>query len=105
MNVRLSHLRITASAGTGKTFRLTDRIVELVLLEKIGWKELELTPEERESARHCAREAAQEYREDAVLDWIRNGKWERLAVKVDYDDFEELGLGRFIEEKAIEVEE
>ena len=72
---------------------------------EIGWKELELTPEERESARHCAREAAQEYREDAVLDWIRNGKWERLAVKVDYDDFEELGLGRFIEEKAIEVEE
>ena len=33
------------------------------------------------------------------------GKWERLAVKVDYDDFEELGLGRFIEEQAIEVEE
>jgi len=25
-------------------------------------------------------------------------------VKADYDDFEELGLGRFIEEKAIEVE-
>ena len=74
-------------------------------LEKIGWKDLELTSEERESARHCAREAAQEYREDAVLDWIRKGKWERLAVKVDYDDFEELGLGRFIEEKAIEVEE
>jgi ATP-dependent exoDNAse (exonuclease V) beta subunit len=32
MSVRLSHLRITASAGTGKTFRLTDRIVELLLL-------------------------------------------------------------------------
>ena len=32
MTVRLSHLRITASAGTGKTFRLTDRIVELLLL-------------------------------------------------------------------------
>ena len=73
-------------------------------LEKIGWKELELTPAERESARDCAREAAKEYREDAVLDWIRKGRWERLAVKVNYDDFEELGLGRFIEEKAIEVE-
>ena len=32
MSVRLSHLRITASAGTGKTFRLTDRMVELLLL-------------------------------------------------------------------------
>jgi hypothetical protein len=28
-----------------------------------------------------------------------------LAVKAEYDDFEELGLGRFIEERAIEVEE
>ena len=72
-------------------------------LEKIGWTELALTKEERESARHCAREAAQEYRKDAVLDWIREGKWERLAVKVSYDDFEEMGLGRFIEEQAIEV--
>ena len=70
---------------------------------KIGWTELGLTPEERESARRCAQEAAKEYREDAVLDWIRKGKWERLAVKVGYDDFEEMGLGRFIEEQAIEV--
>ena len=74
-------------------------------LEKIGWTELALTPAERESARHCAREAAKEYREDAVLDWIQKGKWERLAVKAEYDDFEEMGLGRFIEEQAIEVEE
>ena len=72
-------------------------------LAEIGWKPLVLTKEERESARQCAREAAKEYREDAVLDWIRQGKWERFAVKADYDDFEELGLGRFIEEKAIEV--
>jgi hypothetical protein len=48
---------------------------------------------------------AREYREDAVLEWIRKGKWERLAVKADYDDFEELALGRFIEEKAVEVAE
>ena len=43
MNVRLSHLRITASAGTGKTFRLTDRIVELVLLGVEPRKILALT--------------------------------------------------------------
>ena len=73
-------------------------------LEEIGWKPLILSPEERESARSCAREVAKEVREDAVLDWIRKGSWERLAVKAEYDDFEELGLGRFIEEKAIEVE-
>jgi ATP-dependent helicase/nuclease subunit B len=74
-------------------------------LEEIGWKPLFLSREERESARKCAREVAQEVREDAVLDWIQKGKWERLAVKAEYDDFEELGLGRFIEERAIEVEE
>lgn len=73
-------------------------------LAEIGWKPLVLTQEERESARQCAREVAQEYRSDLVLEWIRKGKWERLAVKTDYDDFGELGLGRFIEEKAIEVE-
>jgi len=73
-------------------------------LAEIGWKPLVLTGEERESARKCAQEAAQEFRSNAVLDWIRKGKWERLAVKADYDDFEELGLGRFIEEKALEVE-
>jgi len=73
-------------------------------LGEIGWKPLDLTKEERESARECAREAAQEYRTDAVLDWIRQGKYERLAVSADYDDFEEMGLGRFIEEKALEVE-
>ena len=73
-------------------------------LAEIGWKPLALTGEERESARQCAREAAREYREDAVLDWIRQGKWERLAVSADYDDFEEMGLGRFIEEQAMEVE-
>ncbi len=73
-------------------------------LAEIGWKPLALTGEERESARQCAREAAREYREDAVLDWIRQGKWERLAVLADYDDFEEMGLGRFIEEQALEVE-
>lgn len=43
MSVRLSHLRITASAGTGKTFRLTDRIVELVLLGVEPRKILALT--------------------------------------------------------------
>ena len=43
MNVRLSHLRITASAGTGKTFRLTDRIVELLLLGVEPRKILALT--------------------------------------------------------------
>lgn len=73
-------------------------------MAEIGWKPLGLNEVERESARRCACEAAQEYRSDAVLDWIRKGKWERLAVKADYDDFEELGLGRFIEERAIEVE-
>ena len=73
-------------------------------LEEIGWKPLFLSQEERESARNCAREVAKEVREDVVLDWIQKGKWDRLAVKADYDDFEELGLGRFIEEKAIEVE-
>lgn len=73
-------------------------------LAEIGWKPLGLNEVERESARRCACEAAQEYRSDAVLDWIHKGKWERLAVKADYDDFEELGLGRFIEERAIEVE-
>jgi ATP-dependent helicase/nuclease subunit B len=73
-------------------------------LEEIGWKPLFLSREERESARKCAREVAQEVREDAVLGWIQKGKWERLAVKAEYDDFEELGLGRFIEERAIEVE-
>ena len=46
-----------------------------------------------------------EFRSDVVLDWIRKGKWERLAVKADYDDFEELGLDRFIEERAIEIAE
>jgi ATP-dependent helicase/nuclease subunit B len=74
-------------------------------LEEIGWKPLFLSQEERESARNCAREVAKEVREDAVLDWIRKGRWERLAVKAEYDDFEELGLGRFIEEEAIEVAE
>ena len=74
-------------------------------LAEIGWKPLVLTNEEKESARKCAREVAREYREDAVLEWIRKGKWERLAVKADYDDFEELALGRFIEEKAVEVTE
>jgi ATP-dependent helicase/nuclease subunit B len=72
-------------------------------LKEIGWKRLELREGERESARRCAREAAKEFRSDAVLDWIREGKWERLAVKAPYDDFEEMGLGRFIEEKAVEV--
>lgn len=72
-------------------------------LAEIGWKPLVLNDVERESARRCAREVAQEYRTDAVLEWIRKGKWERLAVKADYDDFEELGLRRFIEEKSIEV--
>ena len=72
-------------------------------MAEIGWKPLVLNDVERESARRCAREVAQEYRTDAVLEWIRKGKWERLAVKVDYDDFEELGLRRFIEEKSIEV--
>ena len=43
MSVRLSHLRITASAGTGKTFRLTDRIVELLLLGVEPRKILALT--------------------------------------------------------------
>ena len=43
MSVRLSHLRITASAGTGKTFRLTDRIVELLLLGVEPRKNLALT--------------------------------------------------------------
>jgi hypothetical protein len=38
------------------------------------------------------------------LDWIRQGKYGRLAVSADYDDFEEMGLGRFIEEQALEVE-
>ncbi|NDD82368.1 MAG: hypothetical protein EBZ53_07400 [Verrucomicrobia bacterium] len=71
---------------------------------KQRWKPLVLSAEERESARECAREAAQEYRTDAVLDWIRQGKYGRLAVSADYDDFEEMGLGRFIEEKALEVE-
>jgi ATP-dependent helicase/nuclease subunit B len=73
-------------------------------LGEIGWKPLDLKKEERESARECAREAAQEYRADAVLDWIRQGKYGRLAVSADYDDFEEMGLGRFIEEQALEVE-
>jgi hypothetical protein len=73
-------------------------------LGEIGWKPLDLKKEERESARECAREAAQEYRTDAVLDWIRQGKYGRLAVSADYDDFEEMGLGRFIEEQALEVE-
>ena len=41
--MRLSHLRITASAGTGKTFRLTDRIVELLLLGVEPRKILALT--------------------------------------------------------------
>ena len=43
MSVRLSHLRITASAGTGKTLRLTDRIVELLLLGVEPRKILALT--------------------------------------------------------------
>jgi ATP-dependent helicase/nuclease subunit A len=43
MSVRLSHLRITASAGTGKTFRLTDRMVELLLLGVEPRKILALT--------------------------------------------------------------
>lgn len=43
MSVRLSHLRITASAGTGKTFRLTDRMVELLLLGVEPKKILALT--------------------------------------------------------------
>jgi len=43
MSVRLSHLRITASAGTGKTFRLTDRIAELLLLGVEPRKILALT--------------------------------------------------------------
>jgi len=43
VSVRLSHLRITASAGTGKTFRLTDRIVELLLLAVEPRKILALT--------------------------------------------------------------
>jgi len=73
-------------------------------LDKIGWKPLELAGHERESARLCAREAAKEFREDAVLGWIREGRWERLPTKAAYDDFEELGLGRFIEERALEVE-
>ena len=72
-------------------------------LGEIGWKPLVLSAEERESARRCAREVAREYREDAVLDWIRRGKWDRFAVTADYDDFEEMGLGRFIEEQALEV--
>jgi len=73
-------------------------------LDEIGWKPLLLTADERESARHCAREVAKEVREDAVLDWIQKGQWERLAVQTEYDDFEELGLGRFVEERAVEVE-
>lgn len=73
-------------------------------LAEIGWKPLDLSETEKESAGRCAREAAQEYRADAVLDWIRKGKWERLAAKTDYDDFEQMGLGRFIEEEALEVE-
>jgi len=72
-------------------------------LAEIGWKPLPLTKEERESARHCAREAAKEYRGDAVLEWIRGGRWDRLAIQAEYEDFGELGLGRLIEEKAIEV--
>jgi ATP-dependent exoDNAse (exonuclease V) beta subunit len=43
VSVRLSHLRITASAGTGKTFRLTDRMVELLLLGVEPRKILALT--------------------------------------------------------------
>jgi superfamily I DNA/RNA helicase len=43
MSVRLSHLRITASAGTGKTYRLTDRMVELLLLGVEPRKILALT--------------------------------------------------------------
>ena len=37
------HLRIRASAGTGKTFRLTDRIVELLLLGAEPGKIIALT--------------------------------------------------------------
>jgi len=43
VSIRLSHLRIKASAGTGKTFRLTDRIVELLLLGVEPRKILALT--------------------------------------------------------------
>ena len=54
--------------------------------------------------RSTSPDESKEYRTDAVLDWIRQGKYERLAVSADYDDFEEMGLGRFIEENALEVE-
>ncbi len=72
-------------------------------LAEIGWKPLPLNAEERESARSCARGIAQDYRSDAVLGWIQKGEWERFARNVNYDDCEELGLGRWIEERAIEV--
>ena len=38
-----------------------------------------------------------------MLGWIQKGEWERFARNVNYDDCEELGLGRWIEERAIEV--
>ena len=41
--MKTPHLRIRASAGTGKTFRLTDRIVELLLLGAEPGKIIALT--------------------------------------------------------------
>lgn len=71
--------------------------------KKAGLFEWNPSGGELESAANCARSIMQEVADEAVCQWIAEGKLDRFTVAPRYDDFESLALDRFLESHALEV--
>ena len=104
MSVRLSHLRITASAGTGKTFRLTDRIVELLLLGVEPRKILALTFT-RKAAGEFLRKLLEKLAQGAEKAGEAKEFFERRRDSAKASGLEELARHYAVQAKRPEVEQ